>query len=114
MNVLKFMIYISMQILHSIVDFDREKLDSHSGALQAAIGLEWDSTEATHVDIQYHMINGQLPNLDLVNLANRMIEKVGLSTTIHDEVKSTRCFLFFLKNVLYYECIILNVLYFDL
>lgn len=43
-----------------------------AGAIQAAINLEFHDPKIGYIDIKIEGLNGQLPNLDLVNLANRI------------------------------------------
>uniref|UniRef100_A0A914XH57 Glycosylphosphatidylinositol anchor attachment 1 protein n=1 Tax=Plectus sambesii TaxID=2011161 RepID=A0A914XH57_9BILA len=62
-----------------------DPLAAHGGAIQAALALEATdgSTPFSNVDIRYNMINGQLPNLDLVNLLVKMTEKEALVPTLY-------------------------------
>lgn len=50
-------------------------LDARGGAIQAAINLELHSDKLKHIDVKVCGLNGQLPNLDLVNLVLRMCSK---------------------------------------
>ncbi|XP_066999690.1 glycosylphosphatidylinositol anchor attachment 1 protein [Anabrus simplex] len=51
------------------------------GAIQAAINLELHSDRLAHLDVKVEGLNGQLPNLDLVNLVHRMCSKEAIKHT---------------------------------
>ncbi|CAB4062297.1 GAA1 [Lepeophtheirus salmonis] len=51
---------------------DHGELPARAGAIQAAINLEISGEHVTHLNIKTEGLNGQLPNLDLVNLVNRL------------------------------------------
>ncbi|KAI5712072.1 hypothetical protein M8J75_005513 [Diaphorina citri] len=55
-----------------------------SGAIQAAITLEIQSHRIDHIDVKVSGLNGQLPNLDLVNLIHRLCGKEGIKHTFHN------------------------------
>ncbi|KAI5750531.1 hypothetical protein M8J76_016464 [Diaphorina citri] len=54
------------------------------GAIQAAITLEIQSHRIDHIDVKVSGLNGQLPNLDLVNLIHRLCGKEGIKHTFHN------------------------------
>lgn len=53
-------------------------LDARAGSIQAAINLELSSFDLDHIDVKIEGLNGQLPNLDLVNLIQRLAMKEGI------------------------------------
>ncbi|PKU28435.1 glycosylphosphatidylinositol anchor attachment 1 protein [Limosa lapponica baueri] len=53
-----------------------------AGAIQAAIALELSSDVVTSFDVAVEGLNGQLPNLDLLNLFHAFCQKNGLLCTI--------------------------------
>lgn len=57
-----------------------------AGAIQAAISLELSSDVVTSVDVAVEGLNGQLPNLDLLNLFHAFCQKNGLLCTIQGKV----------------------------
>lgn len=57
-----------------------------AGAIQAAISLELSSDVITSFDVAVEGLNGQLPNLDLVNLFYAFCQKNGLLCTIQGKV----------------------------
>ncbi|NXD87697.1 GPAA1 protein, partial [Halcyon senegalensis] len=57
-----------------------------AGAIQAAIALELSSDVVTSVDVAVEGLNGQLPNLDLLNLFHAFCQKNGLLCTIQGKV----------------------------
>ncbi|KAG5900575.1 hypothetical protein JTB14_022880 [Gonioctena quinquepunctata] len=60
---------------------DHGDLKGRAGAIQAAINLELHSDKIGQMDIKIEGLNGQLPNLDLFNLASKMCAKEGLYHT---------------------------------
>ena len=53
-------------------------LESRAGSIQAAINLEISEPKITHFNVKVEGLNGQLPNLDLVNLVNRLCIREGV------------------------------------
>lgn len=64
-------------------------LDGRAGSIQAAINLEMQSFDIDYLDIKIEGLNGQLPNLDLVNLVQRIALKEGISCG-HRQTSSKR------------------------
>ena len=62
---------------------DHGILESRSGPIQAAINLEIHSSISSHVDIKIEGLNGQLPNLDLFNVAVELCTRESVSATFH-------------------------------
>uniref|UniRef100_A0A672TJD8 GPI-anchor transamidase component GPAA1 n=3 Tax=Psittaciformes TaxID=9223 RepID=A0A672TJD8_STRHB len=58
-----------------------------AGAIQAAISLELSSDVVTSFDVAVEGLNGQLPNLDLLNLFNAFCQKNGLLCTIQGKLQ---------------------------
>lgn len=57
---------------------DAGTLEDRAGSIQAAINLELQGFDTEFVDIKIEGLNGQLPNLDLVNLVQRIALKEGI------------------------------------
>ncbi|XP_065485268.1 glycosylphosphatidylinositol anchor attachment 1 protein [Caloenas nicobarica] len=57
-----------------------------AGAIQAAIALELSSDVVTSFDVAVEGLNGQLPNLDLLNLFHAFCQKNGLLCTIQGKL----------------------------
>lgn len=53
-------------------------LEARAGSIQAAINLELQSFDLRYINIKIEGLNGQLPNLDLVNLCQRLSLKMGI------------------------------------
>ncbi|EZA48989.1 hypothetical protein DMN91_011736 [Ooceraea biroi] len=53
-------------------------LSGRAGSIQAAINLEFHALKIASIDVKIEGLNGQLPNLDLFNLAQNMIAKEGI------------------------------------
>ncbi|CAM5107258.1 unnamed protein product [Natator depressus] len=60
-----------------------------AGAIQAAVSLELSSDVITSFDVAVEGLNGQLPNLDLVNLFYAFCQKNGLLCTIQGKLQRT-------------------------
>jgi GPI-anchor transamidase subunit GAA1 len=52
---------------------------------KSAINLELYGETVSHLNVKIEGLNGQLPNLDLVNLIHRMSSKEGVKHTFHNE-----------------------------
>lgn len=57
-------------------------LSGRAGSIQAAIVLEMHAMKVTSIDVKVEGLNGQLPNLDLFNLAQNMIHKEEIRRTV--------------------------------
>ncbi|CAH2057448.1 unnamed protein product, partial [Iphiclides podalirius] len=57
---------------------DPGKLQGRSGSIQAAINLEFHTPKIKYVEVKIEGLNGQLPNLDLVNLVHKLCVKSGV------------------------------------
>ncbi|XP_053571948.1 glycosylphosphatidylinositol anchor attachment 1 protein [Bombina bombina] len=58
-----------------------------AGAIQAAVSLEMSSDVVTSFDVVVEGLNGQLPNLDMVNLFNAFCQKNKLLCTIQGKLQ---------------------------
>nr|XP_022912699.1 glycosylphosphatidylinositol anchor attachment 1 protein [Onthophagus taurus] len=56
-------------------------MKGRAGAIQAAINLEFHAPQISRIDIKIEGLNGQLPNLDLFNLASKMCWREGVPYT---------------------------------
>ncbi|KAK6633177.1 hypothetical protein RUM43_012921 [Polyplax serrata] len=54
---------------------------ARAGSIQAAINLEIHATKISHIDVKIEGLNGQLPNLDLVNLVHKLCKNEGIQHT---------------------------------
>lgn len=61
-------------------------LQGRAGAIQAAVALELNSDVITSLDVVVEGLNGQLPNLDLLNLFQTFCQKGGLLCTLQGKV----------------------------
>ena len=54
-------------------------LEARAGSIQAAINFEMSDPKITHLNVKAEGLNGQLPNLDLIKLVNKLCakERVG-------------------------------------
>jgi len=60
-----------------------DELLGKSGSIQAALNLEIGTDKLSHVDVRIEGLNGQLPNLDLVNTVIRLCKREGVPPTLH-------------------------------
>ena len=67
-------------------DISSAPLEGHSGSIQAALNLEFPHEKVNFFEIAIEGINGQLPNLDLVNTVFRMCRKEYVPVSLHTEV----------------------------
>ncbi|XP_067640161.1 glycosylphosphatidylinositol anchor attachment 1 protein [Eurosta solidaginis] len=51
-----------------------------AGSLQAAVNLEIQDLDIDYIDVKIEGLNGQLPNLDMFNLVQRLTSRSGLSS----------------------------------
>lgn len=64
-------------------------IQGRAGSIQAAVSLELNSDVITSLDLVLEGLNGQLPNLDLVNLFHAFCQKLGILCTIQGKVRET-------------------------
>lgn len=88
--------YHNSDVLESSSILNCGNLEARAGSIQAAINLELQSFDLNYIDVKIEGLNGQLPNLDLVNLVQRIAAKEGFisghrqtSNTKRSGVKST-------------------------
>lgn len=67
-------------------DISSAPLEGHSGSIQAALNLEFPHDKVKFFHIAIEGINGQLPNLDLVNTVFRLCRKERIPVALHTEV----------------------------
>ncbi|XP_028391270.1 glycosylphosphatidylinositol anchor attachment 1 protein-like [Dendronephthya gigantea] len=53
-----------------------------AGEIQAAISLELEDRDISHMQVMIESLNGQLPNLDLVNMVIRLCRSEGISVAL--------------------------------
>lgn len=68
-------------------DISSASLEGHSGSIQAALNLEFTHEKVSSFHVAIEGINGQLPNLDLVNTVFRLCRKEQIPVALHTEVK---------------------------
>lgn len=64
-------------------------IKGRAGAIQAAVNLELHDISIGLVDIKVEGLNGQLPNLDLFNLASKMLIKEGITHTFKNRMNKS-------------------------
>lgn len=71
--------------LRSWVNAYHTSLDLTGGSIEAAVILDFPTKNDffDYVEIYYHGLNGELPNLDLVNIASQITEHEGMSVSLH-------------------------------
>ncbi|KAF2352581.1 GPI transamidase component Gaa1 [Trinorchestia longiramus] len=71
-----------------VLDYGR--LPARAGPIQAAVNLEISDSAVSHVDIRHEGLNGQLPNLDLVNLVHRLCHRESVDHTVKSRADHPR------------------------
>nr|XP_048310491.1 glycosylphosphatidylinositol anchor attachment 1 protein isoform X2 [Myodes glareolus] len=66
----------------NVTGIQSSPLQGRAGAIQAAVALELSSDVVTSLDVTVEGLNGQLPNLDLLNLFQTFCQKGGLLCTL--------------------------------
>ncbi|RWS21655.1 glycosylphosphatidylinositol anchor attachment 1 protein-like protein, partial [Leptotrombidium deliense] len=66
---------------YSCIDY--EVLEQRSGPIQGAINLEIHSDISSRMEIKIEGLNGQLPNLDLFNVAVELATRESITPTFH-------------------------------
>lgn len=76
----------SHSVLRSWVEAYHTTLDVTAGSIEAAITIEYasDIDNFNHMEIFYEGLNGQLPNLDLINTATTVARNEGIRIGIQD------------------------------
>lgn len=59
-------------------------LDAHAGSIQAGLALEFPHEKFYSIDLRHNGINGQLPNLDLINTIVQLCDKNSISTSLYN------------------------------
>ena len=65
-------------------------MSGRSGSVMGAINLELGSDSVDHIDIKIEGPNGQLPNLDLFNLAVKLCKREGVQVTFQNRPDATQ------------------------
>lgn len=78
------------QALRSWVEAYHTSLDLTGGSLESAIVLDFAGTNDffEYTEIYYNGLNGELPNLDLVNIAVSITEHEGMKVSLHNLPKN--------------------------
>uniref|UniRef100_A0AAA9SPM1 GPI-anchor transamidase component GPAA1 n=2 Tax=Bos TaxID=9903 RepID=A0AAA9SPM1_BOVIN len=71
----------------NITGMQSSPLQGRAGAIQAAVALELSSDVVTSLDVAVEGLNGQLPNLDLLNLFQTFCQKGGLLCTLQGKLQ---------------------------
>ncbi|XP_044930091.1 glycosylphosphatidylinositol anchor attachment 1 protein isoform X2 [Mustela putorius furo] len=74
----------------NVTGMQSSPLQGRAGAIQAAVALELSSDVVTSLDVAVEGLNGQLPNLDLLNLFQTFCQKGGLLCTLQGKQASGR------------------------
>lgn len=71
----------------NVTGMQSSPLQGRAGAIQAAVALELSSDVVTSLDAAVEGLNGQLPNLDLLNLFQAFCQKGGLLCTLQGKLQ---------------------------
>ncbi|KAK5780983.1 hypothetical protein RI543_001370 [Arxiozyma heterogenica] len=77
------------QALRAWVEAYHTSLDLTGGSIEAAIVLDYPSVNDffDYTEIHYNGLNGELPNLDLVNIAVSITQHEGMKVSLHNLLK---------------------------
>ncbi len=78
----------------NITDIFAGELHGRSGSIQAALNLEISQEVISRFNIKLEGLNGQLPNLDLVNTVVRLCSREGIPPALHKRVNILYTFLY--------------------
>lgn len=70
----------------SFIDIQPGEMPGRSGQIQAAVNLEVPDANIKYFNVKIEGLNGQLPNLDLVNLVVRLCRKHNVDVMLHNSV----------------------------
>ena len=71
----------------SVLDVKSSQMQGRAGSIQAAINLELDDEDISSMEIIIESLNGQLPNLDLVNMVIRLCQSEGIPAALKTLVR---------------------------
>ncbi|XP_004697413.2 glycosylphosphatidylinositol anchor attachment 1 protein, partial [Echinops telfairi] len=71
----------------NVTGIQSSPLQGRAGAIQAAVALDLSSDVVTSLDVAVEGLNGQLPNLDLLNLFQTFCQKGGLLCTLQGKLQ---------------------------
>lgn len=69
------------------LDIQPGRLPSRAGVIQGAVNLEFPDLTFDSINVNIDGINAQLPNLDLVNLVNKLCRDEGITSKLHGRVR---------------------------
>ncbi|GAA5985963.1 hypothetical protein JCM5350_007822 [Sporobolomyces pararoseus] len=78
---------------YSQSNLEAERLSLTTGPIWAALNLDYPHHSFSEVGIHYGGANGQLPNLDFINSASRILRHVGISTILRSPTVAPSSFL---------------------
>ncbi|CAF0893850.1 unnamed protein product [Adineta ricciae] len=82
---------------------DSIPLDAHAGSIQAGLTLEFPHEKFYSIDLRHNGINGQLPNLDLINTIVHLCDKNSVPASYYDiyvDLSSNELFIDYMKKSL--------------
>ncbi|UJR16249.1 hypothetical protein I4U23_003157 [Adineta vaga] len=80
---------------------DSIPLDAHAGSIQAGLALEFPHEKFYSIDLRHNGINGQLPNLDLINTIVHLCDKNSIPASFYDiyiDLSSNELYIEYMKK----------------
>uniref|UniRef100_A0A915Q2H4 Glycosylphosphatidylinositol anchor attachment 1 protein n=1 Tax=Setaria digitata TaxID=48799 RepID=A0A915Q2H4_9BILA len=77
--------YLAEYHEHRNLFLQSEKLSFHSGAIIGAFAIKVEGSAFDTMNIEHNMVNGLLPNLDLINLMAKLADKFGLVPEVFNQ-----------------------------
>ena len=74
-------LYFNLQLF--VIDVKSSRMLGRSGAIQAAINLQLDGADVSSMQILVESLNGQLPNLDMVNMVSKLCNSEGIPVELN-------------------------------
>ncbi|KAL7054669.1 hypothetical protein AAHC03_025859 [Spirometra sp. Aus1] len=62
------------------------ELIGRAGSIQAGVNIEFPSLFMDGIDISYQGVNGELPNLDIINTLKRLAAKLRVPVSVHGQI----------------------------
>lgn len=84
--------HVDHSLLGCLSDIKPGRIMARAGLLQAAINVEFDSLKFSAIDVLTQGINGNLPNLDLVNVVHRLAREERIDSRVSNRVRNRLSF----------------------
>ena len=73
-----------------LIDIETHDISGHGGSIQAALVMDFEADYVTYFNLLIEGLNGQLPNLDVINLVFRIANIEGIPMKFNHQVILSR------------------------